>query len=274
MKIAFFGSPRFAKIIIEELIKNNLAPVVVVTNPDRVVGKKKILTEPVAKALAVKHKITVLQPEILDEDFIKTLQSFNLDVILVAAYSKILKLEVLNSAKHKTVGIHPSLLPLYRGATPIQSVLLSGEEKTGTTIYQMDEKMDNGPVIAQEDLAITSDETYLSLEEKLAHLSSRLITENLEKYLSGELKPTPQDKSKATFTKKIVTTDAQVDYLIDDPVIIYRKIQALTPEPGVYTFNYPKKEGRRVKILKAKLVDNKLYPLVIQEAGKKQIELK
>ncbi len=271
MRYIFFGSPEFAHAFLRRVITAGLLPIAVVTNPDRPVGRKKIVTPPPVKVLAQEHNIPVLQPANKTELQATTLP--DADIFVVAAYANIIPDKVLKLAKKGVVGVHPSLLPKYRGATPIQSVLLAGEAGTGTTLYQMDAEVDHGPIIAQKEAAILASETYLSLEQKLATLGSELFIENAAAYASGKIKPKEQSHGDSTLTKKFETEDAEVDFKKDKPLSIYRKIQALNPEPGAYTLSLPGHEGKRVKLLEASFDGVKLHIKKIQADGKKPTTL-
>lgn len=244
MKYAFFGTPEFAAIILEKLINAGLPPALVVCNPDRPIGRKQTLTAPPTKVLAAKHGITVAQPNILDSRFYFLLSGY--DFAVVAAYAKILPKEIINAFPKGMIGVHPSLLPKYRGATPIQSVILAGEEMTGTTLFLLDEKVDHGPVIAQRELTmpippflkgvsegrgislgeekslpaetavlpLQKGETYETLLKQLADLSGDLLVETLPKFANGKIQPKEQDHDQATFTKKFTGEDGFVDPVI------------------------------------------------------------
>ncbi len=199
---------------------------------------------------------------------LERLKNSGAEFFLVAAFAKILKADVISIPPRGTIGIHPSLLPLYRGASPIQSVLLNGETKTGTTLFLIDEKVDHGSILVQKEIMIESSDTYTTLLEKLAHISADAALESLPGYLSGTLKPIPQDDSKATYIQKITTADAEVD--LQNPELAWHKIQALNPEPGAFTF-LPLINGKklRLKLLKADFVDGKLVLKEVQPEGKK-----
>lgn len=278
MKYAFFGTPRFAAIVLRKLIDAGLPPAAVVCNPDRPVGRKKIVTPPPVKVLAIEHGIPVLQPEQLDAGFVATLHGFAPDAFAVAAYAKIIPQKVLDVSRLGTLGTHPSLLPKYRGASPIQSAILHGDRETGATIYLMDAKMDHGPVLAQEALAFDPDtENYPSLEEKLAERSGALLAGVLPKFLAGTADAHPQDDAAATFTKKFTTEDG---FISEDEFraaedagggtgpeaarSLLHRINALNPEPGCWTM----RGDKRVKLLEAKLDERGAFvPTVVQEDG-------
>ncbi len=275
MKYAFFGSPEFAKIVLEELITGGFPPALVVCNPDKPMGRKKIITPPPTKVLAKENEISVAQPE--NKESIINYLSRGFDFFVVAAYSKILPKNVIELPRLGVIGVHPSLLPKYRGATPIQSAILAGETETGTSLFMIDEKVDNGPILAQQSLQLTkptpgvgsptdsvgANDNYEKLMQKLAHLSGKLLVEALPKFIDGKSRPKEQDHDAATFTKKFTTEDGFVDLLKDDPTIIERKVRALNPEPGVWTT----KDNRRMKILEAELKDGKLVLKKIQFEG-------
>ena len=209
MKYIFFGTPRFAAIILKKLIVAGFVPVALVCNPDEPIGRKKILTAPPTKIIAQANKIPVFQPKKLSE--IKNeLKNINAYVFVVAAYNKIISEEIINIPKFKTIGVHPSLLPNYRGPSPIQTAILNGEKETGIDLYLMDKDIDHGPVLASAKCEILEKDNYETMEVKLAELGAKLLIENLPKYLDGKLKTREQDHSKATFTKKFSTEDGEV----------------------------------------------------------------
>lgn len=277
MKYVFFGTPRFAEIILGTLIDADMAPVALVCNPDRPLGRKKIVTSPPTKTLIAERKrsVPVFQPEKLDDAFIGQLRALQPDFFVVAAYAKIIPGNVLAIPRFGTLGTHPSLLPAYRGASPIQTVILVGESKTGSTIYQMDEKMDHGPIFAQEEIpfnALTKD--YLSLEKQLAELSAHILIKTIPVLLSGTTAPRMQDESGASFTKKFTTENGFIEYSEIDAAIagnsdktelIVRTIHALNPEPGAWTL----KGGKRIKLIEACMDNDALKLLTIQEEGQR-----
>ena len=218
MKFIFFGTPDFAKIILEKLVKANFIPVTIVTNPDRPVGRKKVLTSPPVKSLIVKCQMSnvkcsaeVLQPENLSA-ISHMLRAIRPEFGILAAYGKIIPKEIIDIFSRGIIVVHPSLLPKYRGATPIQSAILAGEKETGTTLIVMDEKVDHGPILANSKWQIANSDDYETLSKKLAELSGNLLIETLPKYLNGEIKPQAQNHSQATYTKKLTTADGFINY--------------------------------------------------------------
>lgn len=282
MNFIFFGSPQFAAIILEKLIGAGLAPAAIVCNPDKPVGRKKIITPPPTKLVAIKNNITALQPIKLDEDFQLQISKFNFDFFLVAAYAKIIPEEILTIPRQGTIGVHPSLLPEYRGPTPIQSQILQGDEIAGTTLFLIDEKVDHGPVLANRQFPITNIQ-YKKLEGKLAETSADLLIETLPKFIKNGIVPQPQNHTLATFTKKFTAQDGFVEF--NDltkaqneggniAVEIDRKIRALNPEPGAWTVQQIASEQKRVKLIEANLsAGGKLQLTTIQVEGKLPAQL-
>lgn len=276
----FFGTPRFAEIVLEKLIKGGLVPSLVICNPDRPTGRKKIITPPPTKILAEKYKIPASQPEDL-VNYKEQLANGNYEFAILAAYGKIVPKEIIHLFPKKILGVHPSLLPKYRGATPIQSAILAGETKTGATLFIMDEKVDHGKIISSVKSQISNLDTYISLEEKLAKLGAELLIKTLPGYLEGKITSQEQNHSEATFTKKFSTDDAFVDNVDlqaalnkdkEKAIKIDRMVRALNPGPGVWTLNPPTGGGKRTKLLKSEIKDGKLILKKIQiEGGKPQI---
>lgn len=269
MRYVFFGSPKFAEIILKTLIDAGMPPSALVCNPDRPFGRKKILTAPPTKVAALSHGIPILQPEVLDADIARQIARFNPDFFVVAAYAKILPRAILALSRLGTIGVHPSLLPKYRGATPIQSAILAGESETGTTLFLIDERVDHGPVLAYSKLRIAHGDTYELLMQTLAEKSGDLLKEALPRFFAKKMIPQPQSESAATYTKKFSTDDGFVDLGVDAPETAWRKIRALNPDPGVYTYTEINGKRIRVKLLAAEMRDGKLVPTLIQREGGK-----
>jgi len=214
MKIVFFGTPNFAKIILGSLIKNdNFNIAAVVANPDKPVGRKKILTAPPAKQLAVKNNIEVLQPTKLKDDvFIRQIKKIGADLFVVASYGKIIPKEILDIPKYGCINVHGSLLPEYRGASPIQYALLDSKAETGITVMLMDEGMDTGHILAKKPIKIADSDNFFTLSEKMAYLGAETLNEILPKWVEGKIKPTKQDDCKATYTKLFKEEDFKIDW--------------------------------------------------------------
>jgi len=250
---------------LQKLIDAGMPPALIVCNPDKPVGRKKILTAPPVKQLITDNQlpITVLQPEKLSVISHELLVS-KLEFAVVAAYSKIIPKEILDALPDKFIGVHPSLLPKYRGPSPIQQTILDGKKETGVTLYAMDEKVDHGKIVSSSKYQVADGDTYITLEEKLARMGAELLISVMKPYVQGRLVPKEQNHAEATFTKKFTTENGLVDLEKDVPENIARKIRALNPEPGVYTFQNEK----RLKLLEVKKVDDKLVITKTQLEGK------
>lgn len=270
MKYVFFGTPNFAAIILGKLINAGLPPVAIVCNPDRPISRKKIVTPPPVKQLIANSKlpIEIFQPENLKE-IQQKLSFINADIFIVAAYAKILPKGIIELPKLGTIGVHPSLLPKYRGSTPIQSVILNGGQETGTTLFLIDEKIDHGAILAASRLPIIAGDNYEILLKKIAELSGNLLVKTLPLYVNEKITPQTQNEAEATYTKKLATQDAFIDLDKDTPESIMRKIHALNPEPGTWTTL----NGKRTKILEAEIIEEKLKLKKIQVEGKKPTTL-
>jgi len=276
MRYIFFGTPKFAAIILEKLIKAGHIPSAVICNPDKPVGRKKIITAPEIKLIAQKYNIKVFQLKNLEIGNWKLeIDEIKPDFAIVAAYSQIIPKEILKIPQLGTIGVHPSLLPKYRGASPIQNAILNGDEITGTTLYLMDEKIDHGPILAKRELEFPiSNFQFSKLYNALAKLSADLLIETLPNIEEKIKNATMQNESQVTYTKKIAIKDAFIKP--DDlekaqnkggkiALEIEQKIRALNPEPGTFTFI----NNKRVKILESKIVEGKLKLTKIQVEGKK-----
>lgn len=290
----FFGTPEFAADVLEKLLNQGIIPQAVVCNPDRPIGRKKVITPPAVKLLVLEHQlqdptlaIEILQPEALDEPFAEKLRSFHPDVFVIAAFAKLIKQDILDIPTHGSIGVHPSMLPLYRGASPMQTTLLNGEDITGVSLFLVDVKMDHGPIIAQETLQIGTMD-YRMLSKKLAELGGELVARTLAGFVAGTITPQGQDHDKATFTKKFTTEDAFIDIhdmeqaRTEGGAIARQlecKIRALNPEPGTWTMTpsigtMQFGQEKRVKIIKADIsVDNKLIIKTIHVEGKNPMEM-
>lgn len=250
--------------ILEILAKNNLLPALIITAPDKPVGRKMKLAPSPAKQWAQKNNIP------FEYDYSK-LVSIKPDLFVVASYGKIIPSEILKIPKYGGLNVHPSLLPKFRGASPIQSFILSEEKETGVTIMLMDEEMDHGPILASSKFQVLSSKlTYKELEEKLAELGGNLLVEIIPKWINNEIRLQEQDHSKATFTKKITKEDGLINLETDSPEIIERKIRAFTPWPGAYTFI----DNKRLIITKAELKNGRLVIERVKPEGKKEMDFR
>jgi len=235
MRYIFFGSSEFAKIVLEKLLKNGWKPILVVTAPPKPKGRKKILSPAPVYELSLANNLKTAIPENLkDEKFINLLKSPTPDFAILTAYGKIIPVEVLKIPRKGFLNLHPSLLPRWRGATPIQSAILTDEE-TGVTLFVMDEKIDHGPTIKNKKLNIKNKKyTYPELLKELAILGTKVIIESAPQWLEGKITPLPQDEFLATYCHKITSEDEKINWN-KSAIEIDRKTRALNPQPGVYT---------------------------------------
>lgn len=276
IKIIFFGTSEFAVPILEKLVKSSYNVISVITTPDRPVGRKQEITPPPIKQAALEQKLTVLQPDKMDEIQSKV-SEINPDLIILAAYGKIISANTLSIPQFGCLNLHPSLLPKYRGASPIQTAILNGDQSTGISIMLMDARLDHGPIVAQKKIIIAPKENGQTLEKKLAQEAAILLIEILPKYLQGKIQPKPQEDAQATFTKTLKREDGQIDWK-QSAREIEQKVRAFYPWPGTWTHI----DGQRVKIIRAKAVDkeeNATLPTgqgfllleKVQPAGKQQM---
>ncbi|MCK9492394.1 MAG: methionyl-tRNA formyltransferase [Sulfurimonas sp.] len=233
MRIIFMGTPFYAKAILDKIIDTpNMEVVAVYTQPDKPVGRKKVMTPPVVKTLAQRHNIEVYQPQRLrDQEVVDELLAIECDFIVVAAYGQILPLEILQHAP--CINLHASILPQYRGASPIQQTLLHGDKKTGVTAMLMDVGLDTGNILKIETINVEDDEMVESLFDRLTEVASKLTIDILKNFDSIEA--IKQEEAQATHCKKITKEDGKVEFL--DAQEIYDKYRAFTPWPGVYLSN-------------------------------------
>jgi len=248
------GTPEFGAIILEGLIEKGFKPVLVISSPDKPVGRKQTITPPPTKISAQKHNIPVEQPKKI-QDFRLKIENLKPDLIVVAAYNQIIPKEILDIPKYGCLNIHPSLLPKYRGPSPIQTAILNGDKKTGVTIILMDEKVDRGPILSQKTLVIGEKETSQTLLIKLADLGARLLMETIPKWTKKMIKPLPQDESRATYSRILHKNDGQINWK-RTAERLEREIRAYFLWPGSYTFW--KKLGQPIKIdiLKARILES------------------
>ena len=246
MKIIFFGTPEFAVPPLEALLNSGHEIIAVVTQPDRQSGRGRRLRPGPVKIRAQKAGLRLLQPaKARDEHFIDELEALNPSAIVVAAYGQILPPEIIRLPRFGCINIHASLLPRYRGAAPVNWALINGEEKTGVTTMLMDEGMDTGPVLLQEEVMITPDDTAATLSAKLSRSGADLLLKTLHGLERGSIKPVPQSGS-ASYAPRLKKTDGMIPW--SKPAVeLCNFIRGMTPWPGAYGFL----EGERVKILKA-----------------------
>lgn len=250
----------------------------IVTTPDKPQGRKLEVKPNVVKQWAIDNGIPCHDPAKLDAAFVEQLKVYveksNITFFVVASYGKIIPEQVLSIPPSGTLNIHPSLLPKYRGPSPLPTAILDDEKHTGVSIMKLDSLMDHGPVVAQRSVDIVDWPTYEEFEQMMAKVGTHLLVEALPKYLDGALKPVEQDHTKATYTKKIVKEDGLID--IDNPnadlYLNFRKIQAYHEWPKAYFMADRRGQQIRVKVTKASFKDGKLtIEKVIPEGGKEML---
>ncbi len=258
-QVIFFGTPEIALPTLHSLAESEEIEVVaVVTQPDKPAGRHLEMTQSAVKVLAEKSGIPVLQPESLrdNEEFTDLIRELKPDAFVIISYGQIIPKKILNIPKHGALNIHVSLLPKYRGASPIQQALLNGESATGITIIKINEKMDAGDILFVKKLPISDEDTAESLGQKLGVMGGEFITPVLLDYIDGHLRPIPQNHAQATFCSKIEKDDGRIRWTEQTAQEIFNQIRAFTPWPSCFT----SWDGKRLKIIEAKYRDEKITP--------------
>lgn len=269
----FFGSANTALPILEKLNKEHQV-LAVVTNPDAPVGRDKVMQETPVSALARDLKFKTLKPENPrdNKQFLQELTDISADIFVVVAYGTILSPEVINLPPLKSVNVHFSVLPKYRGPSPIQFALLNGDEQTGTSIFILDEEPDHGPLLAQKIVDIEPDDNFFTLSDRLARISANLLIDTLTDYQSGKISALPQDDSRSTQTKIITKQDGKINWQ-KTAQEIYNQFRAFYPWPGTWT----EWNGKKIKILDCLVSDandansmrmTRIEPGTVLEGGK------
>lgn len=270
IRFVFFGSSRLSVIVLDQLLAQHIKPVAVVTTPDKQQGRKLVLTPNVVKQWGTEHGVTVYDFAKLDAVAQEKLAAEQADVFIVASYGKIIPEKVLDIPAHKTLNIHPSLLPQYRGPSPLPTAMLDDTRQTGVTIMRLDREMDHGPIVAAEPITVTEWPTYEDFETLMARKGGDLLARILPQWVAGTIAEKEQDHSRATFTRKITKEDALID-LAADPYLNFRKIQAYHEWPqAFFMFDHAGKQIR-VKITEASFSDGKLEIRKVIPEGKKEM---
>jgi methionyl-tRNA formyltransferase len=289
LNFVFFGTPDVASETLQILKANGYLPSLIITSPDKPQGRKMLITPPPVKVWAEENNIPFIQPEKLDKkeirDVLRTLGSRDgdgqrkfsaenfsgeqniTDFFLVVAYGKILSEDILDIPKLGSLNIHYSLLPKYRGASPVESAILNGETETGVTIQKMKFKMDAGPIIAQENVKIFEKEKASELRTRLIKIGGELLVKTLPEFINGKIKEIDQNESEVTFCKKIQKEDGLVDLSID-AIKNYYKFRAYAAWPRTFFF----KNGKRIIITDAALENNQFIIKKVLPEGKKEVK--
>jgi len=247
MKIVFFGSPASALPSFKKLLEAGHRVELVVPQPDKPRGRGKKVTPPPVKKLALELNIPCLQPHKIRKDpvAVQKIKNIQPDLIVVVAYGQIIPASIIYLPQYNSINLHFSLLPKYRGASPVQWTLLKGEEKTGITIFQLNEKMDEGDILSQEKFDILSREKAFELEARLAQKGAELLVKTISRI--NKINPVKQDHSQATYAPKLRKEDGRIDWT-NDALFIDRQVRAFNPWPSAFTFL----KEKRVKIYEGK----------------------
>jgi methionyl-tRNA formyltransferase len=247
MKIVFMGSPAFAQQTLLSLMSNNYDISAVFTQPDKKTGRgQQVMACPV-KQFAVAHGLNVIQPETFrDPGEVEKLKDLAPDLIVVSAYGQILPDDVLQIPQYKCINIHPSMLPKYRGPSPVTAAILNGDATTGVTIMLVEKKVDSGPILMQKEMIVSGEDTTGTLTEKLAVLGADMLVEIIPDWVAGKIQPLRQDESQASYTRLENKEDGKLNWSLS-AVEISRMVRAYQPWPGCFTTL----NNVRLKIIKA-----------------------
>ncbi|CEG26771.1 methionyl-tRNA formyltransferase [Bacillus sp. B-jedd] len=233
--VIFMGTPDFSVPVLRRVLDDGYNVIAVVTQPDRPVGRKRVMTAPPVKTEALKHGIPVLQPEkIRNKEELEKVIGLKPDLIITAAFGQILPKELLEAPKYGCINVHASLLPELRGGAPIHYAIIEGKKKTGITIMYMEEKLDAGDILTQVEVPISESDTVGSLHDKLSEAGSNLLSETLPRLLRGELTPIKQKDEEATFAYNIKREQERIDWSTGGEQI-YNQIRGMNPWPVAYT---------------------------------------
>lgn len=254
-KVVFMGTPEFCVPILEMLIKKYNV-VGVVTQPDKEVGRKRVLTPSPIKQVAIDNNIEVVTPIKVRTEF-ECVLKFKPDIIITCAYGQIIPKEILDYPKYGCINVHASLLPKYRGGAPIQRAIMNGESKTGITIMYMDEGMDTGDIISVKEVVIGDNDNLTSLNQKMKSAGVELLDYTLPKILSNNITRIKQDSTQATFAPIIKRQDEKIDFNLS-ALEIHNHIRALADEPGAYAIL----DNKIVKFYSSR-INNNIYPKAV-----------
>ena len=273
IKIAFWGNSGFSLCCLEEMKKLGVLPSIIVTTEDKPVGRKMVLTPTPTKKWAEDNSIEYITPKSLkNEEFIKKISEYNL--FIVASYGKIIPKQIIDIPEYKVLNIHPSLLPKYRGPSPLQEQILNDDKDVGVSIMLIDELIDHGPIIVQKKVKLTETLSFCELEKVLAKEGSEILCDSLNNWIKGKIEPVKQDDSEATFTKKITREDGLIDIINGDKRKNYLKVLAYETWPNAY-FEIQKSDKKvKVKIKKVIWKDGEMQILKVLPEGKKEMDYK
>lgn len=270
IKFAFFGTPEVASKTLNILKEKGYIPGIIITSPDTRSGRGLEMKETPVSIWATENNIKCLKPEKITDEFIQQLSTFNFQLYVVVAYGKILPEELIKKPELGTINIHYSLLPKWRGASPLEASLLNGDEETGISIQQMEYKLDSGPILVEEKLEIAINDTKEEIKNDLINLGANCLSDLLPKIKEGKLNPKIQDESKATFCKKIKKEHGEID-LNGDQLQIWNKYRAFSGWPGVFFFVEKKGKKIRIKVKEAKYKNNSFVIKRVVPEGKNEM---
>lgn len=248
MKLIFFGTSEFALPALEKLTENGMSPSLVVTTPDALAGRNLALSPSPVKVKAKELGIRCIQPERLDADALSSIKKEAPDLFVLAAYGKILPKEFLQIPKKGALNIHPSLLPKFRGSSPVQSFLLSQEKETGVTLMLMDEEVDHGPLIVQKRYVLSGRPTTEELKKTLAHIGAEMLIETLPLWIEGKIQPHEQEHVLSSYTEQLKKEDGRIDW-DKSAEYIERQVRAFFPWPGTFAEH----DTGRIKVLASRV---------------------
>ncbi|MBI5187829.1 MAG: methionyl-tRNA formyltransferase [Nitrospirae bacterium] len=266
MRIVFFGTPQFAVPSLNKLLQSGEKVIAVVTQPDKKKGRGRILSPPPVKEFALNRGIRVLQPtSIKDPEFINELSTMKPEIIVVVAYGKILSAQILKLPSFGCINVHASLLPKYRGAAPIQWAIINAEKKTGITTMLMDEGLDTGGILLQEETEIAADDNAETLSKRLAEIGASLLIKTIKGIKDGSIKPIPQVET-PSYATPLKKEDGRVNWL-KTATEIFNFVRGMYPWPGAYCYL----NRERIKIIKVKAIEGSGIPNRIEKAGEGEL---
>jgi len=276
LKIVFMGTSFFAAAILEALIKDDYNIISVYTKPDQPVGRDQKVRKSEVKILSEQEKLRIFTPEKIDKDTILEIKEQEPDIIIVASYGKILTEEILKLPRFGAINVHASLLPKFRGPSPIQNAILNGEKETGATIMLMDKGIDTGDILSQQKIDINPEETYPELLKRISQLSSYALLKTLPLWIRKKISPKKQEENKATYCQLIERSDGKIIWT-NDARSIYKQWRALLPWPGIFTYWEKNGVNLRLKLTKispvpGELKDNREMGEVMDLNGKTAVK--
>jgi len=269
MKIIFMGTPEFAVPSLKALIESDHDVIAVVAQPDKPKGRGHKIASPPTKVLSQEFNIPVLQPDkIKTDEFLKELEELDPDVICVTAYGKIIPKSILELPEYGCINVHPSLLPKYRGAAPINWTIAGGDKVTGVTIIQMDEGMDSGDMLLVREVPISDEDDAGTMFEKLSHIGGEMLVETIGLLAEGKLNPVKQDESLVTYAPMLKKSDGEINW--ERPSLeLWNLIRGMNPWPGTFT----KLGNRTLKIFKTKVVEGHGKPGEVVLSSKNDLHI-